>query len=217
MGRFVEALDRFNRAHPWSHNDFYASWVLRQAERTLRNGGATALDVGCGSGNLLRRLSEKFPRVVGVEADPTMAAQARAATHDLPNVHVVNEAFSVDDPAYDFVSMVAVMHHLPLAEGINAARAAVAPGGGLAIVGLSREEDRVDRALSLLSLILNPVIGLIRHPRHVKAELTAMTAPTTPPTYSYAEIRTALREQLPGVRVRRALFWRYTAVWHAPL
>lgn len=216
MGSFLKALDRFNRAHPWSHNDAYASWVLRQAERARRSGGTAALDVGCGSGNLLRRLSEKFSRVVGLDTDPTMIAHARAATSSLPNVDVINGAFPFDDRSYDFVSMVAVMHHLPLAEGIDAARAAVAPGGRLAIVGLSREEDRVDLALSLLSLVLNPVIGLIRHPRRAQVVPTAMGAPTAPAIELYTEIRAALQERLPGVRVRRSLFWRYTAIWQAP-
>ena len=216
MGRFLKALDRFNRAHPWSHNDAYASWVLRQAERARRSGGTAALDVGCGSGNLLRRLSEKFSRVEGLDTDPAMIAHARAATSSLPNVNVVNGTFPFDDRTYDFVSMVAVMHHLPLAEGIDAARAAVTPGGRLAIVGLYREEDRVDLALSLLSLVLNPVIGLIRHPRRAQVAPTAMSAPTAQAHEPYIEIRAALRERLPGVRVRRSLFWRYTAIWQAP-
>lgn len=216
MGKTIDGLNRFNRAHPWSHNDAYASWVLRQAKKTRRSGGRVALDVGCGSGNLLCRLAERFSHVVGVDADSTMTSLARAATSSLPNVEVVHGEFPFDDETYDFVSIVAVLHHLPLVEGIDAARAAVAPGGRLAIVGLSGEEDRIDRTLSLVSLVLNPVIGLIRHPRRAVTTPTAMVAPTAPSTELYSDIHAALQERLPGVRMRRRLFWRYTAVWHAP-
>jgi SAM-dependent methyltransferase len=213
VGRVFAALNQFNERHPWSHNDVHAGWVLRQAEKTRRDGGVAALDIGCGAGGLLARLSKKFSRVVGVEADPATADAARSATRWLPNVRVVDGAFPIDDQRSDFVSLVAVLHHLPLQQGVAAARAAVAPGGRLVIVGVSREEDRVDMALSLVSVILNPVIGMMKHPRRAQAMPAEMTAPTAAASDTYSEIREVMREILPGVRMRRSLFWRYRAVW----
>lgn len=216
MSRLFAALNRFNQRHPWSHNDAHAGWVLRRARKARRDGGSTALDIGCGSGNLLVGLSKTFPQVVGVEADHATAEAARLATRELPNVRVVEGAFPVDDRRYDFVSLVAVLHHFPLNEGVAAVRAAVAPGGRLVIVGLSREEGRVDVGLSLLSVILNPVVGILKHPRRAEGTPAAMTAPTADASDSFHEIRDVLRELLPGVRVRRGLFWRYRAVWRHP-
>jgi SAM-dependent methyltransferase len=212
----VSTLNRLNREHPWSHNDAYARFVLRQGARTLRDGGTVALDIGCGTGNLLRRLAERFPRVVGVEADAATAERAAALVRTLLSASVVNARFPLDDGrTYDFVSAVAVLHHLPLHEGIRAVHEVVAPGGRLAIVGVYREE-RSDAPFSLASLLLNPLIGLIRHPRRVDALPDNMNAPAVPASDSYREIRDALRAALPGVRVRRGLFWRYTATWRAP-
>lgn len=212
----LRALDTVNREHPWSHNDFYAGWVLRQARRTAREGGTVALDIGCGTGNLLRRLAGLFPQVTGIEADAATAALAAKAVRTLPTASVINAPFPLPDGRrYDFVSLVAVLHHLPLREGIGAAGDAVAPGGRVAIVGVFREEAS-DAALSLASLLLNPVIGLIRHPRRARVLPDNMTAPTVPAADSYREIRDALRAALPGVRIRRGLFWRYTASWRAP-
>ena len=213
MGRLLEALNGFNQRHPWSHNDVHAPWVLRQADKTRRDGGVAALDIGCGAGDLLVKLSERFSRVVGVEADPATADAARRATRELPSVSVMEAEFPVDDRRYDFVSMVAVLHHLPLAQGVAAARAAVAPGGRLVIVGVSREEGRVDLALSLVSVVLNPVVGMLKHPRRAESVPVGMTAPTAPASESFDQIRAVMRERLPGVRLRRGLFWRYRAVW----
>lgn len=40
-----------------------------------------------------------------------------------------------------------------------------------------------------------------------------MTAPTSEPTETFEQIASIAREMLPGVKIRRGLFWRYTAVW----
>ncbi|MFI2754464.1 class I SAM-dependent methyltransferase [Cellulomonas sp. P22] len=210
----LSAIDRVNQAHPWSHNDAYSALVMRHARRARREGGVSAIDVGCGTGNLLRRLALLFPRVVGIEAAPATAARAVSAVSSMPAATVVTGTFPADAERYDFVSMVAVLHHLPLSEGLDAARAAVAPGGRLVIVGLYREE-RTDTLLSTVSLVLNPIVGLVRHPRRAAGQPENMTAPTAPASDSYRQIKEALRAALPGVRVRRGLFWRYTAVWHA--
>ncbi|MBU4188858.1 MAG: class I SAM-dependent methyltransferase [Actinobacteria bacterium] len=212
MTRLLAALDRINQRHPWSHNDAFSGFVLRHAKRTIREGGTTALDVGCGTGNLLRRLAPLFPQVVGVEAHPETAARAAAAVLPWPTVTVVNAPFPADSHLYDFVSMVAVLHHLPLVGGIKAARAAVAPGGRLVIVGVYREEA-ADAPFSFISLALNPLIGLLRHPQPSVRLPQGMSAPTASATDCYQQIKEALKAELPGVKVHRTLFWRYLAIW----
>ncbi|HEY0188535.1 MAG TPA: hypothetical protein VGC67_13680, partial [Cellulomonas sp.] len=86
-------------------------------------------------------------------------------------------------------------------------------GGVLVVVGVAEDGDRVRDALSL---VLNPVVGLIRHPRPARSVPTGMTAPVAAPRETFAQIHAVLTTALPGVRVRRRLFWRYTAVWAAP-
>jgi len=214
MTRLLHVIDGVNQTHPWSHNDAYSWHVLWRARRSRREGAATALDVGCGTGNLLRRLAQLFPQVVGMEADPATAALAASAVSPWPGATVINSAFPDDSQCYDFVSMVAVLHHLPLGPGIDAARAAVAPGGRLVIVGVYREERR-DALFSIISLVLNPIIGLVRHPRRAARMPQNMAAPTVPATDSFRQVRDALHTALPGVTVRRGLFWRYIATWRA--
>lgn len=214
LSRLLRAIDRINQRHPWSHNDAYSSLVVRQAEQARRNGGTTALDVGCGTGNLLCRLAPLFPRVVGIEADPTTAALAASAVRRWPSAIVVNASFPAGPERYDFVSMVAVLHHLPLGMGIEAARAAVEPGGRLVIVGVYREEPR-DALFSVISLLLNPIIGLLRHPQRAGRLPPGMSAPAVPATETYEQIRNALQAVLPGLKIRRGLFWRYVATWQA--
>ena len=134
--RILRTLSRINEAHPWSHNNAYAPFVLYQAWRARRAGAVTGLDVGCGTGDLLRRLARVLPQVSGLEPDPATAEKASAATRGLDNATVVSGSFPTTEPSrYDFVSMLAVLHHLPLEDGIRAAKESLKPGGRLVIVG----------------------------------------------------------------------------------
>jgi SAM-dependent methyltransferase len=214
--RVFDALARFNRDHPWSHNDAYIPWVLRHARAVRQGGGSRALDVGCGTGNLLKRLAGVMEEAVGIEPDPSTAAIARSNLAGAENAVVVEGPFGHYPAAgCDLVTFVAVLHHLPLAETLQKARSMVRPGGRLIVVGLSKEAAD-DRAWSLASMILNPIVGAIRHPRRAHAYPVNMTTPTAEACETFDEIAREMRHQLPGVKLRRSLFWRYTAVWTAP-
>lgn len=216
--RLLLALGRFSSKHPWSHNDAYAPWVLWHARRVRRLGGSTALDVGCGTGNLVQKLTGVMSKVTGLEPDVETAARARVNLATIWNAEVREESFDlapVGPPRYDLVSFVAVLHHLPLSPTLLAARSLLRPGGRLVIVGLTQETP-ADLPWSLASVFLNAAIGAIRHPRPVHKAPENMTAPTAEPHETFEQIRETARTVCPGVKMRRSLFWRYTAVWVAP-
>lgn len=218
MTQVLQKLSRFNAAHPWSHNEAYTPWLMRQARRAHRRGGSRALDVGCGTGNLLKKLASVIDEVAGIEPDKRTAAHARTNLAGIKNavVHEVPfDSVSLEESSFDLVTFVAVLHHLPLTPTLEAARRLLRPGGRLVIVGLARETS-ADLPRSVASMLLNPVIGAIRHPRRAHATPENMTAPTREPSQTFDQIADAARQLLPGVKLRRGLFWRYTAVWIAP-
>lgn len=213
--RVLTALDRLNAAHPWSHNDAFTGLVLRHARAVRRHGATTAVDVGCGTGNLLLSLSEVFPQVIGLEPDPETAAAA--ARRFSGSAVLVEERRFGSEPhqAYDLIVFVASLHHMPLRPALLAARAALRPGGRVVIVGVARESTG-DALRSGVSLVLNPLVGLVRHPARATQPPAHMRAPAAAATQTFDEIRGVADEVLPGVRMRRRLFWRYTATWTAP-
>ncbi|UJP11048.1 class I SAM-dependent methyltransferase [Microbacterium sp. KUDC0406] len=217
MGRILTALNRFNAAHPWSHNDAYAWFVLRHARAVRRAGGRTAVDVGCGTGNLAARLAGILPEVIGIEPDLATARVAARRFAASDRVCIEQRRFG-DEPygSYDLIVFVASLHHMPLRATLAQARAALRPGGRILIVGVASEAS-ADALRSLVSLAVNPIVGLLRHPHPATAPPASMRAPTAEPLETFDEIHAVAAGELPGIRMRRRLFWRYTAYWTAPL
>ncbi|MEU7150169.1 class I SAM-dependent methyltransferase [Streptomyces sp. NPDC045456] len=216
LPRLLRALDRFNATHPWDHNAHFHPWILRQLPRRL----GSALDVGSGSGDLARLLATRAATVHGIDPDPAIVARARELT---PPADAATVTFTVADALtgipggpYDVITCVAVLHHLPLADALAVFRDHLAPGGTLVVVGLARQQTPVDHLLTAVSAPLNAATGRLKHrgrtapaPRPV-----AMTALTRPADTGFATIAREARRLLPGARLRRRLFWRYTLVWH---
>ncbi|SEG91131.1 Methyltransferase domain-containing protein [Actinacidiphila yanglinensis] len=208
-------LDRVNRRHPWSHNDHYGPWIAR---RVVGIGARDVLDVGCGAGNLVALLRRRAVTVTGLEPDREMARAAAERFADDPAVTIVEAGFAGRDLGrrFDAITLVAVLHHLPLVPTLRELRGCLAPGGRLVVVGCFRETGRVDLLVSLLSVFLNPVMGLVKHPARAAGLPLHMTAPTADPTETLGDIRAAAARELPGARIRRRLFWRYSLVYDAP-
>ncbi|MFJ4565528.1 class I SAM-dependent methyltransferase [Streptomyces caelestis] len=209
--RVLRALDRFHAARPWDHNAHFHRWILRQFPRRVES----ALDVGCGSGDLARLLAGRAQRVHGVDADPAITARARELTSTaLPVTYTVADApAGLPDGPYDVITCVAVLHHLPFSRALEAFRDRLAPGGTLVIVGVARERTLADHLLSVASVPLNIVMALLENRGRPAPRPVSMTARTSPADMTFPEIVREARAVLPGARLRRRLFWRYTLVW----
>ncbi|MFF9483560.1 class I SAM-dependent methyltransferase [Streptomyces sp. NPDC014676] len=212
--RVLRALDRFNAAHPWDHNAHYHRWILRQLPRRF----GRALDVGSGSGDLARLLARRADEVRGIDSDPAITSRARASTPETTPV-----SFAVADaltglPAgpHDVITCVATLHHLPFTDALTAFRRHLAPGGTLVVVGLFRPRTVTDHLLGAAAIPLNAATGWLKNKGRRAPRPVSMTARTRPADMAFSDIADEAREVLPGARLRRRLFWRYTLSWRRP-
>lgn len=210
--RLVARIDRFMADRGWSHNEFYHRWILRRLPSTM----SRALDVGCGTGDLVRALARRAAHVDGIDRDADMIDQARRSSPagGRTSFTVASLLDIPTSPRYDAVTAVAVLHHVPFAEAVRHLAALLAPGGTLLVVGCYQQERR-DRALDLIAVPANMVIGSYRRRRHRGAP-ASMTAPTAPATMPFSAVRATAQRMLPGCHLRRALFWRYLLHYTAP-
>ncbi|MDX2939157.1 class I SAM-dependent methyltransferase [Streptomyces ipomoeae] len=214
LPRVLRALERFNAACPWDHNAHYHRWVLRQLPMRFNR----ALDVGSGSGDLARLLAQRATAVTAVDSDPVITARAQKLTPAaLPVTFSVTDA-RAEFPAgsYDVITCVATIHHLPFAQALTRFRRHLAPGGTLVVVGLSRAQTPVDHLLGALAIPANAAMGWLKNKGRPSPRPVSMTAPTRPAEMTFDDIVREIRDVLPGARLRRRLFWRYTLVWNRP-
>ena len=209
LGGAAGSLNRWNARHPWSHNDHFHGWILRHLPRRR----TSALDVGCGRGGLVARLAGEFASVAGIDPDAEMVAASRHRLAGRPHVTIGQESLLETTGRFDLVTMVASLHHLPLEEALRHAAGLLAPGGRLLVVGLAQVGSRWDVAYDSASLLLNPLVGLVKHPRAERGGPQPPDLPVRDPAESYAETRAVVQRLLPGARMRHRLFFRYTMAW----
>ena len=87
-------ISRVNDAHPWSHNDHYHRWLLRQFPRRV----SRSIDVGCGTGNLARALASRVDQAMGIDIDPEAIAIARSLSAGNANVEFHASNGNRDEP-----------------------------------------------------------------------------------------------------------------------
>ena len=189
----------------FNHNDHYHALMLRQ----VPHGATRALDVGCGTGAFARRLAARGIAVEGVDADQRVidiAAGTPARGVTFRRADVTSD--TLPEAHYDYISCLASLHHMPFGT-VTRLRAALRPGGVLAVLGCYREVLPAELPVSLVAVGANALARVAHAGRGER-----MTAPATQPTVTLREIRAESARLLPGSTVRRLLFWRYLLVFH---
>jgi len=127
---------------------YLAAWTF---DALALQPGRRVLELGCGTGNLLAVAAEHVGptgRVVGVDRDPGLVAQARERVRPFPWVEVVEadaRAYPGEATPFDAVHCRLVMLHQPDADAFLAHMATLTrPGGRVA----AQELDVVDPAAS---------------------------------------------------------------------
>ena len=168
----------------------------------------TAIDAGCGEGLASRTLAAAGLTVVGIDEDAPSIDRARS--QDTTRItYVVGDVLTTDLTPADVVYSGAMLHHMDIREGLTRLASWVAPGGRLCIVGAARSTWR-DLPREVVSSLADKVFTLVRGSwKH--------GSPTVwPPPHTYAQVRDAVEELLPGARYRSRILWRYTIVWDRP-
>lgn len=194
----------------WNHNVAYHRWIARAVPREAHD----LLDVGCGDGRLARALAGPGRRVLGLDPDAAMLERARELSAGIAGLEFRKTDFGACDlqsASFDFVCFLASLHHMDQAAALARARDLLRPGGRLVVVGLARNANRREQAVSGLCAPFAWFADL-RPDFLGRPEGMAVLEPEA----GWAQTRALARRVLPGVRYRRRLYFRYSLIWTKP-
>ena len=157
---------------------------------------------------LARKLTLQCHEVIGIDSDRNTLAQTSSG---LGVTFLEGDAMTYPFPeaSFDFISLVATLHHLPLRPGLIRFRDLLRPGGTLAIIGLYRRHTVADYCWAAAAIPADRIMVRIRG--HIGPR-----APIRDPKETLAEIRSACDSVLPGGIFKRRLFFRYSFIWTKP-
>jgi SAM-dependent methyltransferase len=204
-------------ADEWNHNAHYHPVVLK----AIPGRCDSALDVGCGTGLLTRKLSVVVPHVTGVDRDEQSITVARSLA-DSSNIEYRWADFlelPLEPGSFDLVTSVASLHHMNSSDALTRMRDLLRPGGVLVVIGLARDGwSPANLSVEIPAVIVNR-IQLFRHraSRRQGSAGGGYKPPVIwPPAETYQEIQALAGRLLPGMRYRRHLYWRYSICWQKP-
>jgi 2-polyprenyl-3-methyl-5-hydroxy-6-metoxy-1,4-benzoquinol methylase len=188
----------------WNRNIHYHDLVLQAVPANC----GRALDVGCGQGQLARKLALRCTAVVAIDVDHGALSRATPAERVQ---YVQGDVMTHDfrESSFDLIVAVATLHHLPLKPALVRFQSLLKPGGSLVVVGLHRVSAVEDYFLAMIAI---PISWLYR----LRYGLAHVGAPLQDPHETMGEIRKACGEALPGVTIRRLLQFRYLLIWKKP-
>lgn len=200
----------------WTHNGHYHQVILD----AIPAGCATALDVGCGTGALTRRLRAAGPRVTGIDRDEQCIRLARAHPRAAGIGYLVGDVgrAPLRPGSFDLVTSVAMVHHIDAELALRQMSGLLRPGGVLAVVGLARDSTPADLGWTVPASAGTQLHRLADTSRRsVRRSPPPHVPPLVwPPALSYRQMRRLAGRLLPGVRYHRHLYWRYSLVWTKP-
>ncbi len=130
----VRSFDHF-AANYDRRDELNGGWVTEWLAALLEvRGGASAVELGCGSGRVSMLLAEHYGQVRAIDLSSEMIRLARSK-HTHPAISYEQGDLTQVTGEYDLVLSIMTLHHVPqLTETLNHIRELVAPGGVAVLV-----------------------------------------------------------------------------------
>jgi 2-polyprenyl-3-methyl-5-hydroxy-6-metoxy-1,4-benzoquinol methylase len=178
-----------------------------------------ALDIGCGTGELTKKLASLFTKIIGIDMSQKMVEEARKRNH-FSNIEFINVDAETylkrTEQKYDLIISSATFHHLDYAAILERVKEKLTINGQLMILDLYKIETPYERFLSLIAMMCNPLTVFFKRGSFfiTREEKEAWRRHSSYDRYAtIKEINGITSSILGKTIIRRHLFWRYMLIY----
>ncbi len=205
----------FGNDPKWNHNNCYFGHLLKYIPHKTD----FCLDIGCGKGELSYLAAQKAKKVLAVDIADEMIAYA-AEHYAAENIeyrcgNVLGMDF--EDDSLDVIITTATAHHLPYEWLLNFSKNKLKTGGRLIVLDLVEAATISDKLLWGFAFFPNILMNILKNGRLHKDEPHVAEFwrehGKRDEYMTMKEIRQLAARHLPGAKIRRKLFWRYSLIW----
>lgn len=191
----------------WNHNYAYHNWIKKNIENN-----SIVLDVGCGDGTLIFKISKKCKKVYGIDIDKKSINVAIKDNKD-DNVSFINDDFlkyNFENMKFDMIIFVAAIHHMNMKDALLKAQSLLKENGKIIIVGLSKPSSIFDYIIEVLRIVPSFVVSKFKGNK-TSEEMNIETNYNFPTS---DEVRSICKQILKrNYKIKYALHYRYLLLW----
>lgn len=198
----------------WDHNRHYHKYLLKHLDNNIE----LSIDIGCGKGEFASQLIEKSNKVIGIDLSDEMIKMARNVNTSEKIDYIAADVMEMEleNDKYDCIASIATAHHLPMRELMLKAKTALKQHGTFLILDLYYAGNLLDKLIEGLAVPCNIIMMLAIEGRlrPSKEEIDAWREHGKHDRYlTLKEVKELCNEIMPGAKVKRHFYWRYSIVW----
>jgi 2-polyprenyl-3-methyl-5-hydroxy-6-metoxy-1,4-benzoquinol methylase len=167
-GNDVNVIKQFDKIaylpDKWDHNQQYQKYLIKNIPKNCDY----ILDVGCGIGELTKKLTLFGKNITGIDVSENMLHEAQKRNFDKKINYIKTSAenyLDETDKQFDIIISIAALHHMNEENILGKMKSRLNENGKILILDIVKNKTMVDYFLSILAAILNPIIMLIMNGR----------------------------------------------------
>jgi 2-polyprenyl-3-methyl-5-hydroxy-6-metoxy-1,4-benzoquinol methylase len=219
-GNDINVIKQFDKIaflpDKWDHNQQYQKYLLKNIPKNCN----CILDVGCGTGELTKKLTPFSKEIIGIDVSENMINEAKKRNCDEKINYFkisVEKYLKETEKQFDVIISIAALHHMNEEETLKIMKKRLAKDERILIIDLVKTKTIIEWILSITAALLNPIIMLIMRGRLkvTKEEKEAWAGHFQYDKYlTTKEVKDIAKKALGKAKIKRHLFWRYSIIYN---
>jgi 2-polyprenyl-3-methyl-5-hydroxy-6-metoxy-1,4-benzoquinol methylase len=220
-GNDINVIEQFNNIaflpDQWDHNRQYQNYLLKHIPQNCN----CILDVGCGTGELTKKLVPYSVEIIGIDISENMINEALTRNNDKKIKYIrisVERYLEETDKKFDVIISIAALHHMNEERTLEMMKEKLTGDGKIIILDLVKGSF-VDYILALMAV---PLSILLRLKNNGELKVSKEQKEAWAEHFQYdryltiKEVKNMVRSKLGKAKVKKHLFWRYSIIYKNP-